>query len=104
MILGVIPARAGSKGLPGKNTLNLNGKPLISWSIESGLSSSLIDRLVVSTDSIEIANLSKLYGAEVDMRPDHLSADDSTTISVLNDLINRYRTLILLWYSSQLHL
>tara|TARA_B100000963_G_C22518398_1_gene621818 strand:- start:418 stop:1044 length:627 start_codon:yes stop_codon:yes gene_type:complete len=90
MILGVIPARGGSKGLPGKNIHNLNGKPLISWSIESGLSSSLIDRLVVSTDSVEIANISKLYGAEIDMRPKYLATDDSTTISVLNDLIDRH--------------
>ena len=90
MILGVIPARGGSKGLPGKNIHNLNGKPLISWSIESGLSSSLIDRIVVSTDSVEIANISKMYGAEIDMRPKHLAADDSTTISVLNDLIDRH--------------
>ena len=90
MILAVIPARSGSKGLPGKNIRDLHGKPLIAWSIESALSSSLIDEVVVSTDSKEIADISKSYGSKVDIRPKNLSGDDTTTISVIKDIIKRY--------------
>jgi len=91
MNLAVIPARGGSKGLPGKNIRNLNGKPLIGWSIEAGLSSSLIDKVVVSTDTDDIACIARSYGAEVDIRSENLAADDTTTIAVLQDLVTRYQ-------------
>jgi CMP-N-acetylneuraminic acid synthetase len=71
-------ARGGSKGLPGKNLRPLNGKPLIAWSIEHALSVERIDRVIVSTDSVEIAAISKKYGAEVPfIRPAHLATDKS---------------------------
>ncbi|NCI49055.1 acylneuraminate cytidylyltransferase family protein [Sediminibacterium roseum] len=83
MRLAVIPARGGSKGLPGKNTKVLNGKPLVAWSIESALASELIDRVVVSTDSEEIKTVALRFGAEVIDRPAELATDEATTIAVL---------------------
>jgi CMP-N-acetylneuraminic acid synthetase len=71
-------ARGGSKGLPRKNIRPLNGKPLIAWSIEHALSVKRIKRVIVSTDSDEIAELARQYGAEVPfMRPAELAADNS---------------------------
>lgn len=83
-ILCVIPARGGSKGLPGKNIKKLLGKPLIAYSIQQAKASGLIDRIIVSTDSQEIAKIAKQYGAEVPfIRPKILAADKSGTIEVL---------------------
>lgn len=71
-------ARAGSKGLPGKNTRTFGGKPLIAWSIECALSVKKIDQVIVSTDSEEIAETSRKYGADVPfMRPRELATDES---------------------------
>jgi CMP-N-acetylneuraminic acid synthetase len=76
--VGIIFARGGSKGLPGKNIRLLAGKPLISWSIEQALEVKEIRRLIVSTDSDEIAKVAKSYGAEVPfLRPSELSGDKS---------------------------
>ena len=78
MAVGFIFARGGSKGLPGKNILPLGGKPLIAWSIEQALGVQRIDRVIVSTDSDEIASISKQYGAEVPfIRPADLATDES---------------------------
>lgn len=78
-VVGFIFARAGSKGLPGKNILPIAGKPLIAWSIECALKVSRIERLIVSTDSPEIAKIAKDYGAEVPfMRPSWLATDESS--------------------------
>jgi len=74
-----IPARGGSKGIPKKNIRLLGNKPLIAHTIESALNSNLFESVVVSTDDDEIARISKQYGAEIPfMRPQELSADDST--------------------------
>ncbi len=89
MRLAVIPARGGSKGLPRKNIRLLHGKPLIAWSIESALASSLVDRVIVSTEDDEISTIAKQYGAEVLVRPAELSTDEATTISVLTDIAHR---------------
>ena len=71
-------ARGGSKGLPGKNTRSFGGKPLIAWSIECALSVKAIDHVIVSTDSEEIAETSRKYGADVPfMRPRELATDES---------------------------
>jgi N-acylneuraminate cytidylyltransferase len=76
--VGFIFARGGSKGLPGKNTLPIAGKPLIAWSIECALKVSRIKRLIVSTDSPEIAKIAVQYGAEAPfIRPSRLATDDS---------------------------
>ena len=63
--LAIIPARGGSKGLPGKNIKELCGKPLIAWSIEAGLKSKYLDEVVVSTDYKNIADIAKQYGSSV---------------------------------------
>jgi len=77
-VVAIIFARGGSKGLPGKNIRPFAGKPLIAWSIEHALAIERIDRVLVSTDSDEIAAVALEYGAEVPfMRPAELAADDS---------------------------
>lgn len=77
-ITAFIFARGGSKGLPGKNIRPLGGKPLIAWSIEQALAVRRIDRVIVSTDSEEIAAVARAYGAQVPfMRPPELCCDDS---------------------------
>ena len=89
MNLAIIPARGGSKGLPGKNIRLLNGKPLIVWSIEAARRSELIDRFLVSTDSEEIANIAKSNGCEVIMRSVELASDEATTIAVIEDIAKK---------------
>ncbi len=77
-IVGIIPARGGSKGIKGKNIIDINGKPLIGYTIEDALSSKLINRIVVSTDSDEIASVvSGMYDVEVIKRPSAFARDDS---------------------------
>jgi N-acylneuraminate cytidylyltransferase len=83
MRLAVIPARGGSKGLPGKNIRGLAGRPLLAWSIAAAESSDLVDRTLVSTDSPEIADVARSYGAEVIERPAEFATDEATTIAVL---------------------
>lgn len=83
-ILGLIPARGGSQNLPRKNIKPLLGKPLIAWTIEQGLKSQYIDKLIVSTDNKEISEVSKQYGAEVPfMRPKELSLNETPGIQVV---------------------
>jgi len=90
--LAIIPARGGSKGLPGKNIKDLCGKPLIAWSIESGLKSKYIDELVVSTDYQDIADIAKDYGANVPfLRPDYLASDTATSFDAVKHTIDFYR-------------
>lgn len=82
--LAVIPARGGSKGIPGKNIINVNNKPLIQYTIEAAKSSKYIDRIIVSTDDEEIAKVSIDCGAEVPfLRPENLASDTANTIDVL---------------------
>lgn len=77
-VIAFIFARGGSKGLPGKNVRSLAGKPLIAWSIEHALAVQRIDRVIVSTDSEEIADVARKNGAEVPfLRPEKLALDDS---------------------------
>jgi len=77
-VVGFIFARGGSKGVPRKNIRQLAGKPLIAWAIECGLKSRLVDRVVVSTEDPEIAEIAESYGAEVPfMRPAQLAGDRS---------------------------
>ncbi|NQT33487.1 MAG: acylneuraminate cytidylyltransferase family protein [Candidatus Omnitrophica bacterium] len=88
MILGIIPARGGSKGIPRKNVKMIAGKPLIAWSIEAAKMSKMIDRFVVSTDDLEIAAIAREYGAEVVDRPAELATDEATTISALQHVLS----------------
>ena len=88
-ILGIIPARGGSKGVPRKNIRKLGGKPLIAHTIEAALGSGYIGRLIVSTDDEEIAEVSKTCGAEVPfMRPVELSNDHVGTAEVMVHAVN----------------
>lgn len=90
MILGLIPARGGSKGIPGKNIKELYGKPLIAWTIERALESHRLDRVIVSTDSRKIAEISLSYGAEVLMRPAELATDTASTQDVMVHALHNY--------------
>ena len=82
-ILTIIPARGGSKGLPGKNIKMLNGKPLLAHSIEQAKMSSHENRIVVSTDAKDIAKVARDYGAEVIERPAEISGDTASSESAL---------------------
>ena len=83
-ILAIIPARGGSKGVPGKNIKELAGKPLIAWMIGAAKGSKRVTRVIVSTDSEEIAAVAKKYGAEVPfMRPKNIAGDKSTDVEFL---------------------
>lgn len=78
-VVALIPARSGSKGVPHKNIKNLGGHPLIEWSIQACLKSRLIDRVIVSTDSKEYADLAVRLGAEAPfLRPAEIAGDRST--------------------------
>jgi CMP-N,N'-diacetyllegionaminic acid synthase len=89
-VLAIIPARGGSKGLPRKNILPLLNKPMIAWTIEAAKRSMYIDRIIVSTDDDEIADISKKYGAEIPFkRPRMLAQDDTPSIDVVLDIINK---------------
>ena len=92
MKLAVIPARGGSKRIPRKNIRDFCGKPMIAWSIEAALKSGCFDRIAVSTDDAEIADISRAHGAEVPfMRPAELSDDRTATTPVIAHAIDWYR-------------
>ena len=83
-ILGIIPARAGSKGLKDKNILKLNKKPLIAWSILAAKKSKVLSKVIVSTDSLKISRIAKKYGAEVPfMRPAKYSGDNAKSSDLI---------------------
>ncbi|MBN1324549.1 MAG: acylneuraminate cytidylyltransferase family protein [Methanotrichaceae archaeon] len=88
-ILAVIPARGGSKGLPGKNIALLKGRPLIAYTIEAAFASRYVSRIVVSTDDVKIGEASRDHGAEVLMRPSHLAGDETPTVSVLMHVLDQ---------------
>ena len=103
--LAIIPARGGSKRLPRKNVLDLCGKPLIAWSIEAGLNSKYIDKVVVSSDDDEILEISKKFGAETIKRPDELASDTATTFDAIKhtiDNLEKYDYIVLLQPTSPL--
>jgi len=92
--IAIIPARVGSKRIPKKNIKDFKGKPIIAYTIEVAQESKLFDRVVVSTDDEEIANISKSYGAEVPfLRPKELSGDFTGTGDVVTHTLE--------WFSSQ---
>ena len=83
-IIALIPARSGSKRIPNKNIKYLNGHPLIAYSIISAIDSGIFDRIIVSTDSNDIAKISEYYGAEVPfIRPENISTDNSPDIDLV---------------------
>jgi CMP-N-acetylneuraminic acid synthetase len=87
-VLGIVPARGGSKGLPGKNIRLLAGKPLLEYTAEAARASRVIDRLILSTDSAEIAEVGRRAGLEVPfLRPSTLAADDTPMVPVLEHAV-----------------
>ncbi|WP_416826485.1 cytidylyltransferase domain-containing protein [Ectobacillus polymachus] len=83
-ILGIIPARGGSKGILRKNIRLLAGKPLLSWTIEEAKKSKYIDRMVLSSENKEIMEVAKKYGCEVPfIRPKELALDESSSVEVV---------------------
>ena len=91
-ILAIIPARGGSKRLPKKNIKDLFGKPLIAWSIESTRESKYIDNTILSSDSQEILDVAKKYGAHTPFkRSEELAQDDTRSIDVVIDALKYYK-------------
>lgn len=98
-VLAVIPARGGSKGIPGKNLQLLGGKPLVAWSIEAAVGSHMVDEVVVSTDSKEIAAVAN-HRARVVMRPHELACDTAPSewalLHVLECMVDKPDILVFL--------
>ncbi|KAA3632368.1 MAG: acylneuraminate cytidylyltransferase family protein [Bacteroidetes bacterium] len=93
-ILGVIPARGGSKGIPRKNIKILAGKPLLAYTAEASLGSALLDKVVLSSDDSEIMKLGKKLGLEVPFsRPDHLAQDSTPTLPVVLHALEYYESM-----------
>ena len=89
-ILCVILARGGSKGIPKKNIFILNNHPLISYTIEAAKKSKFIDKIIVSTDNLQIAQIAKKYGAEVPfLRPKKLATDKTPSVDALNHAVKK---------------
>lgn len=106
-VLAIIPARGGSKGLPGKNILPLAGRPLLAWSIEAAMGCPEIDRLILSSDDADIIATARQFGCEVPfVRPAHLANDMASSVEVvlhaLDALPERYEWVVLLQPTSPL--
>jgi len=91
-IIAIIPARGGSKRLPNKNILPLNGKPLIAWTIEAAQKSKYIDEIVVNSDSQEILNIAQTFSNIIALkRPSNLSSDSALSIDVVTHTLSHYQ-------------
>jgi len=101
-VLGITPARGGSKGLPRKNIRPLSGKPLLEWTIEAARAATLLDSYVVSTEDKQIAAAARQAGAEVLDRPAELATDEATTMAVLQHALELVpaKTVVLLQATS----
>jgi N-acylneuraminate cytidylyltransferase len=86
-VIAVVPARGGSKSVPGKNIRPLGGKPLLSWSIDVAKQVQEIDRIIISTDDAQIAEVGRSGGAEIYTRPAHLATDEALVIDALKELL-----------------
>ncbi len=105
----LIPARGGSKGLPKKNIIPLAGKPLIGWTILAAINSQVTDKVFVSTENDEIAEISERFGADIILRPANLALDNTSSdevvqhaIEYLKQRFNHLETLLLLQPTSPL--
>lgn len=87
--LCIIPARGGSKRVPRKNILPLNGIPLLAYSIRAAKNSGMFDKIILSSDDAEIIELGKAEGVEIDIRPEHLAGDTATKVQVVKEYIER---------------
>lgn len=107
-VIGIIPARGGSKGLPGKNIRDLCGKPLIAWTIEEAKKSKYLDTIALSSDDAEIIAVALEWGCSVPfVRPKELARDDSSNIDVMLDALEKlpdYDYVVMLQPTSPLRL
>lgn len=108
-VLGIVPARAGSQGLPGKNTRLLAGRPMVAWTLEACREATVLDQVVVSTDDEAVAQVATAMGfAPPFRRPDHLSGPDASVIDAvehaLTTLGGRWDYVVLLQPTSPLRL
>lgn len=87
-MLGLIPARGGSRRLPGKNIADLGGKPLIAWTIETATASGVFDEVAVSSDSPEILDVADRYGAKTIERPGRIARDDTPSLPVVTHALH----------------
>jgi CMP-N,N'-diacetyllegionaminic acid synthase len=90
VILGIVPARAGSKRVPRKNVRLLGGKPLVSWVLEAGLAARSLDRLVVSSDDDEVLGLAHAHGVEGIRRPAELATDTAPAIDYVRHVLGTH--------------
>ena len=90
--LAIIPARGGSKGIPRKNIISLNGAPLISYTINAALASSRVSRVIVSSEDEEVLDISESYGADIIKRPLELAGDDSSAEAVIFHCLDTLKT------------
>jgi N-acylneuraminate cytidylyltransferase len=92
--IAVIPARAGSKRIPNKNIRKFDGKPIIFYPIQAALEAGIFSKVIVSTNSTEIADIAQEFGAEcLSLRPELLSGDEASTIEVIQYEISRYKNI-----------
>lgn len=92
-VTAIIPARGGSKRLPGKNLADCGGKPLLYWSIKAAQESKTVDRIIVSSDSEQILDLARVYGAEAVKRPAAISGDTARIEDALLHVLNQSDTM-----------
>lgn len=91
-IVGIIPARGGSKGIPRKNIVDLGGYPLIAWTILRAKKSKYIDRVILSTEDDEITRVAKKFGCEVPFkRPKELATDEASSVDVTLHALNKLK-------------
>ncbi|XAM01568.1 acylneuraminate cytidylyltransferase family protein [Phycisphaeraceae bacterium D3-23] len=100
--LAIVLARAGSKGLPQKNALDVAGKPMLAWALEHALDSASVDRVVLSTDGEALADVGRRYaGVEVVMRPDELASDTATVDAAarhaVSQIVSLHRHIVILY-------
>ena len=90
-IVALIPARKNSKRLPKKNLMEFHGKPLIQWTIESALKTKFIDKIIVSSDDVQILSLSKELGVNILEREKKLAKDSTPTFDVIEDTLKKIK-------------
>ncbi|MEM9415870.1 MAG: acylneuraminate cytidylyltransferase family protein [Planctomycetota bacterium] len=100
--LAIVLARAGSKGLPQKNMLDVAGKPMLAWTLEHALGSASIDRVVLSTDGEALADIGRQHaGVEVVLRPDELASDTATVDAAarhaVSQIVSLHRNIVILY-------
>ncbi|MFA5276467.1 MAG: acylneuraminate cytidylyltransferase family protein, partial [Candidatus Omnitrophota bacterium] len=90
-IIAIIPARGGSKGIPGKNIIDFAGKPLLAWSILQAKSSKMISEVYVTSDSRQILEIAEKYGARPILRPKNIASDTASSESALLHTLNQIK-------------